>query len=55
MTKCKKRTGEARATESPMLSMLAQLMLLGARQPIHHGLEAEIGEYLGQKIYERHD
>lgn len=55
MPKYKKRTGEARPTESPILSMLDQLVLLGARQMIQQGLGAEISEYLGRKRYERHD
>ena len=55
MPKYKKRTGEARPTESPILSLLDQLVLLGARQMIQQGLEAEISEYIGRKRYERHD
>ncbi|HKZ41409.1 MAG TPA: hypothetical protein VJ044_10635, partial [Candidatus Hodarchaeales archaeon] len=55
MPKYKKRTGEARPTESPLLSLLDQLVLLGARQMIQQGLEAEISEYIGRKRYERHD
>ena len=55
MPKYKKRTGEARQPESPILSMLDQLVLLGARQMIQQGLEAEIEEQIGRRKYERQE
>lgn len=46
---------EASSEGSGVYSLLDELVLLGARQMIQQGLEAEISERLGREWYERHD
>ena len=55
MAKYKKALEQATKEASPIRSMLDELVLLGARQMIQQGLEAEITEHLGRQHYERHE
>ena len=57
MEKYKKTNEEARpeGSDTPIRSMLDQLILLGAQKMIEQGLEAELQEYLGRQKYERQE
>ena len=54
MAKYKKPAPEANGDQRPIQSLLDELVLLGARQMIQQGLEAEINERIGRERYERH-
>jgi len=54
MAKYKKPAPQANGDQGPIQSLLDELVLLGARQMIQQGLEAEINERIGRERYERH-
>lgn len=53
MKKYKKEQQQTTETAKTSLSLLDELVLLGAQQMVERALEAEVTEYLGRKRYER--